>query len=651
MSVVAIIIGAQVQVTHTYDIPIWRGSLPVESINGVYMHGNIGADLLIGAGGTLTSLAFTDPATIPTIVSLGTGAFLAKNPTVYVNTESELAAAIAAGSKNITSMGTYALTANRTLAAGQHLEVLSGVITTTGFTLNTSAGTFNAPQRQVFAGTGAVVFPPSIKEINPVLWGFAPGATAAVNTAALQAAVNASTASYVSYSTNAIMTGQNLVGNAPWIVIPGGKYEINDTITYSYYSRFKSNGGIIYQSDNTKDIFYSEHPFRNEFRGINFVGGKSHIVVQNGPTGQVGLEGVQVIVDGTDHQVSASYAIKFAKSGAGGGEQGIIRGSKFNHCSQMLYAYFDATSLSDVWGEPENTLSTDDTAMIVSNNLSISNFAGVPTGNWSATTNRWIDNYGVVHIKDSRFGSEGTGGMPIVYNFTNAIGASASQPYMKQYQISIRDSMIAHGHSGKPDSGVIVLKAGLPHTIILEGNYYAAYSQFIRTDAMSEGVTLTDYMATISTYDPVISIRILDNIQYGIAIASSEGDIELLNMFMEYTMMWSGGALPGTSTSKGGNTICIRGVKTFKYAVAALADDGTVSLPNASSGIVKVSCNAEGGEWKVNTDGSVVKLSGTTNTDAADTDAKLDVYDGGTYAIVKNRLGATGNCSIVYEYK
>jgi len=88
----------------------------------------------------------------------------------------------------------------------------------------------------------------------------------------------------------------------------------------------------------------------------------------------------------------------------------------------------------------------------------------------------------------------------------------------------------------------------------------------------------------------------------------------------------------------------------YVYQADALADDGTVVLPDATSGMVIVSCNAEAGMWLVQADGTVTKISGSTNTAAADTDANLCVYDGGTGAIVKNRLGATGEIRIVYYY-
>jgi|GEM_PF-3744318 len=89
----------------------------------------------------------------------------------------------------------------------------------------------------------------------------------------------------------------------------------------------------------------------------------------------------------------------------------------------------------------------------------------------------------------------------------------------------------------------------------------------------------------------------------------------------------------------------------FTYQADALADDGTVSLPDATSGICIVSCNAEAGIFLVQTSGAVKLISTTTgNVATADTDTDLCCYDGGTGAIVKNRLGTTGEIRIIYYY-
>lgn len=97
-------------------------------------------------------------------------------------------------------------------------------------------------------------------------------------------------------------------------------------------------------------------------------------------------------------------------------------------------------------------------------------------------------------------------------------------------------------------------------------------------------------------------------------------------------------------------TLTAGAINLFPYQDDSLADDGTVNLPDATSGICFVSCNAECGMWLVQNDGAVTKISGSANTAAADTDGSLCVYDGGTNGVVKNRLGATGEIRIIYFY-
>lgn len=91
-------------------------------------------------------------------------------------------------------------------------------------------------------------------------------------------------------------------------------------------------------------------------------------------------------------------------------------------------------------------------------------------------------------------------------------------------------------------------------------------------------------------------------------------------------------------------------LKIFTYQTDALADDENVSLPDATSGIIMVSCNAEAFTALVQNNGTVTLLSNTTNVDDADTDTKLCIYDSTNQAIIKNRLGVTGEIRIMYWY-
>lgn len=78
-----------------------------------------------------------------------------------------------------------------------------------------------------------------------------------------------------------------------------------------------------------------------------------------------------------------------------------------------------------------------------------------------------------------------------------------------------------------------------------------------------------------------------------------------------------------------------------------LADDGTFVLP-ARGAVVSVSGGDNGGSVHLLADGSVTKIGGTTNFVAADTDAKLCVFDDSGAPTVRNRLGAEKTVTIKY---
>jgi len=103
----------------------------------------------------------------------------------------------------------------------------------------------------------------------------------------------------------------------------------------------------------------------------------------------------------------------------------------------------------------------------------------------------------------------------------------------------------------------------------------------------------------------------------------------------------------------GGGTL-----KFWTYQDDDIADDGTVNLPDATSGMI-FACITDpndtfadaSGFWMVSHDGACTLVSGTAGTTAAaDTDGDLCVYDGGTYAILKSRMGNLGEIRAFYFY-
>lgn len=72
-----------------------------------------------------------------------------------------------------------------------------------------------------------------------------------------------------------------------------------------------------------------------------------------------------------------------------------------------------------------------------------------------------------------------------------------------------------------------------------------------------------------------------------------------------------------------------------------VADDAEIALPTlANGGFILVATSPEGGLAHLSAAGAVTILCGSTNFVGTDTDAKLCVYDAGTVANIKQRLGS-----------
>ena len=410
-----------------------------------------------------------------------------------------------------------------------------------GWFYDTQDVTFNAG---IVAGPGLISrnmsFGPDAKvsEVRTDWFGFTSEGDATLNTVSLQRAIDQTpVTSFARFAFAPTPTDNATTGYAPTIIIPYGFYKINDAVTYGPYHNFKSDHAIINQIDDTKDVFYSVGIYQNTFTGIVFVGGKTHIFSQNGVTGVYGREGVLTKIRDCDFQKSASFAVQFKKSGAGGGEQGMIDDSRFFFPAQMIYTDYDMASINKVWNEPYAPYFVDDTAQIVNySRLTIDNFMGVPASlgetGYTGTTHRWIDNYSYVSINNSRFGSESGGGIPIVYNFANAL-SDTTYPYFARSAIIIKNSSLG---SLKGVGGVVVIKSGLPNIITIEDCMGAsAPIAYINTSAMTSG-TLTTYLGSLASYQPLFKFSILRNIGYGARVTSSNTDTSLLIRWMDYDL-------------------------------------------------------------------------------------------------------------------
>ncbi len=90
------------------------------------------------------------------------------------------------------------------------------------------------------------------------------------------------------------------------------------------------------------------------------------------------------------------------------------------------------------------------------------------------------------------------------------------------------------------------------------------------------------------------------------------------------------------------NEIYIKGGDTYRIGSEPVADDAEISLDASSVGFgfVQIGDSQEFAHFTFKEDGTVTLGDKSTNVVAADTDANLCIYDGGTTVNIKNRLGS-----------
>ena len=112
----------------------------------------------------------------------------------------------------------------------------------------------------------------------------------------------------------------------------------------------------------------------------------------------------------------------------------------------------------------------------------------------------------------------------------------------------------------------------------------------------------------------------------------------------------SDGGVSGTTATFTG-LLTRNGLRTIALKTT-VADEGTYSLPDASniSGRVWVDGDNEYADFLVQSDGTVILIASNGDVLNTDTDGSLCIYDSGTQAIIKNRLGASKDLNIIYDY-
>jgi hypothetical protein len=205
------------------------------------------------------------------------------------------------------------------------------------------------------------------------------------------------------------------------VYFPNGHFLISDTIDINAVNLRGEAYAAIEQKDPAKDLFTTPWAWRQKIEGMTFLGGRVQLDLGNN-----NIDSGHVTVRDCHFKGSHGVAVQMRK----GSNSSFFQVEKcvFIDCLQAVINYCDMAAVDDTW---ISSAAAMDSMAVIENHgvMHISNLLGVPRvsgarEDWTdpsgrtrtASRQRWIDNYGVLHVRNSRFGGE-DGGFAAVYNF------------------------------------------------------------------------------------------------------------------------------------------------------------------------------------------------------------------------------------------
>jgi hypothetical protein len=291
------------------------------------------------------------------------------------------------------------------------------------------------------------------------------------DTAAIQKAIDWVTA-FGGYQTIVGAITGGYISQTVELGAPKGKYKLTKAINCGSYLKFIGDNAFFIQSDSNEDILSGvNEAYQWEIRGINFVGGRHHLKMQN-----ANIDVTRWRISECTFSLSSDFAIKTFPTGGANSHLSAnltIKQCAFYKPRRVLLNYCDSAIVEDCWVLVSKENYTPSTPVFENGsiscdghpNLYLNNMFGVPVmgtfGVDRITAPRWVDVFkGSLVARGSRFGGE-FAGMPIVYWLAPPV---ITYPF-RGNTVSLVDCECFAGPGAANDSAIVSLQGQVPQRI------------------------------------------------------------------------------------------------------------------------------------------------------------------------------------------
>jgi hypothetical protein len=297
-------------------------------------------------------------------------------------------------------------------------------------------------------------------------------------------AINAAnTFAHTKSSTEQAYNGAAAAQYASALYFPYGKYRISAALTPQTTNIYSDGQAMVEQTIPTKNLFDMASGYMMTLENLSLRGGWTQIRYQNGNVGGI------VTLKGLNQENCWDYALNFQESPGGDNDNHLStfinwKNSQVQGCKRLVYNTADQF-VSDGVSASYNDFNNDAAAQFVNGSgaLHITNFFASPGKQLPGS--RWIDNRSTVVVDgNSRFGGEGGGGWPLIYNFldysfTPGTGTLVSGLTYTGQKIVVRDSPVCVG-SGTPEASIVNLRDSVPSSVDISNITCAAGNPFVK---------------------------------------------------------------------------------------------------------------------------------------------------------------------------